>query len=122
MDNLKNINDQFGHKEGDDAIREFSNCLLKTYRESDVVARLGGDEFGVLFAGVQPDNTEQMIERLSRRIKETNFINNRDIALEFSYGVAIFDPRRDSNLDVLVSDADLEMYARKRKKKRPLVR
>lgn len=118
MDNLKQINDQFGHGEGDHAIKSFGGCLLKTYRESDVVARIGGDEFAVLFAGVQPDDTNRLLERLSRRIKERNFLDNREAPLEFSYGIAIFDPRRTRSLEVLLSDADLEMYARKRKKKR----
>lgn len=117
MDSLKQINDQLGHKAGDDAIREFGSFLLKTYRESDVVARLGGDEFGVLFAGVQPDDTTQLVERLKRKLAEKNFLENRDIPLEFSHGAAVFDPRNETTLDLLVSDADLEMYARKRKKK-----
>lgn len=51
MDNLKRINDHYGHNEGDQALIELANILKKTFRESDMIARIGGDEFVTLRVG-----------------------------------------------------------------------
>src|SRR5260370_1951340 len=48
IDGMKQINDSFGHFEGDCALKRMSDVLEETFRDSDVVARLGGDEFAVL--------------------------------------------------------------------------
>ena len=48
LDNLKEINDTFGHKEGDQALMDISQILKETFRESDIIARIGGDEFVML--------------------------------------------------------------------------
>ena len=48
MDDLKWINDHYGHNEGDQALTDFASILKKTFRESDIIARIGGDEFVVL--------------------------------------------------------------------------
>ena len=117
MDGLKKINDTTGHKEGDRAIRDFGSCLLKTYRDSDVVARIGGDEFAILFAGTTQQDVSSLVARLQEHIQSRNTIEPDRSPLEFSHGVAEFDPRQGTSLQVLLSDADLEMYSRKRSKK-----
>lgn len=117
MDGLKQINDESGHKEGDRAIRDFGSCLLKTYRDSDVVARIGGDEFAVLFAGTSTDNVAALVDRLQENIEIRNSGGPEHAPLDFSHGIAIFDPRQECSLQALTTDADLEMYARKRRKK-----
>jgi len=51
LDNLKVINDRFGHREGDRALTGFAGILRETFRKSDITARIGGDEFAVLVTG-----------------------------------------------------------------------
>jgi len=118
MDGLKTINDSKGHKEGDAAIRDFGGCLVKAYRDSDVVARIGGDEFAVLFAGATQQDISSLVTRLQEHVLTRNSSEPDRAPLDFSHGIAEFDPRHGISLQVLTSDADLEMYARKRRKKR----
>jgi diguanylate cyclase (GGDEF)-like protein len=58
LDDLKIINDNFGHKTGDSALVETANILKKTFRESDIIARIGGDEFVILGMENPQINTE----------------------------------------------------------------
>jgi len=69
IDNMKWINDTFGHKMGDIALKNTAKILKKTYRESDIISRLGGDEFAVLVLDTQPSNAQILIERLKENVK-----------------------------------------------------
>ena len=64
LDDLKSINDTWGHREGDVALIETAKILRKNYRESDVIARIGGDEFVVFPAGTSDDDSEKILDRL----------------------------------------------------------
>ncbi len=117
LDNLKEINDTYGHNEGDYAITDFSQILKASYRASDVVARLGGDEFAVIPVGREGDVLEKVIERLQRGIEEFNKKSSRVYKLSVSTGVALYDPASPCSLDDLVVEADKMMYREKRRKK-----
>lgn len=113
MDNLKNINDQQGHKQGDQAIMALCNICLSRLRGSDILARWGGDEFVIIapFTGV-----EQM-EMLVQRIREASL----SAGVEFSYGIASF-PGNARGLDELVKVADARMYEHKFARRADLIR
>jgi diguanylate cyclase (GGDEF)-like protein len=64
LDDLKHINDTFGHLEGDKALIEVSNVLRDTFRESDIIGRIGGDEFAVLAIETSDLTEEALITRL----------------------------------------------------------
>jgi diguanylate cyclase (GGDEF)-like protein len=70
VDNLKEINDAYGHEEGDNLLKETANILKSIYRKSDIVARIGGDEFMVF----PLETTKEHIEVISSRLK--NVIND----------------------------------------------
>ena len=66
VDDLKKINDQFGHLEGDEALKKVALILKNSLRSSDVVARIGGDEFVALIAGAKASDFIKIRERLEK--------------------------------------------------------
>jgi diguanylate cyclase len=104
LDDLKGMNDRYGHAYGDDQIRSLAECVVRVARTSDVVARLGGDEFGVLAPGSAPGTADEMAERLRAEFRR------RKIAA--TVGGAECPP--DGNLGEAWRRADMEMYAAKR--------
>jgi two-component system cell cycle response regulator len=117
LDDLKWINDHYGHNEGDQALIGLANILKKTFRESDIIARIGGDEFVVL---IEPTdgNSETMITRLHENVKEYNAKRFQHI-LSISLGTAYFDPEHPISIDELLAEADALMYAQKRERSKP---
>jgi diguanylate cyclase (GGDEF)-like protein len=113
VDNLKKINDTYGHREGDLALVRTADALEKAFRGSDIIARLGGDEFVVL-AQVASDQTQEVLmRRLQKNLKQANSGGAR-YELSLSVGVARFDPKRAITLGELLAQADKAMYEKKR--------
>jgi two-component system cell cycle response regulator len=113
MDNLKGINDAFGHREGDLAIIRAANALEETFRDSDILARLGGDEFAVLASAASIPNREAIVHRMDRSLEKANAEESR-YKLSFSIGIARFDPGTACSLGELMARADQDMYANKK--------
>jgi diguanylate cyclase (GGDEF)-like protein len=113
VNRLKDINDCFGHKEGDNALIKAADAVEATFRESDVLARLGGDEFAVLAFEASPQNQEALVRRLHKQVEHANTGENR-YRLSLSVGVAKFDPKKDVALGELMEEADHAMYDNKR--------
>jgi diguanylate cyclase (GGDEF)-like protein len=116
LDSLKNINDNFGHTEGDRALKSIAAVLKKTFRTSDILARLGGDEFIVLALNAPAAGVQTMTSRLQKNLDLHNS-QNRYYQLSLSIGIAQFDPKRVSSLDSMIMEADKALYENKRKKR-----
>src|SRR5262249_45108120 len=93
LDRFKQINDRFGHAEGDRALFQASEVLRKSFRQSDVVARFGGDEFAALVLGDAESECDILLERLKKNLAEVNAPGSR-YALAFSICVVAFDPEK----------------------------
>jgi diguanylate cyclase (GGDEF)-like protein len=115
MDDLKWINDHYGHNEGDHALIYLATILKKTFRESDIIARIGGDEFVVLSESTD-ENGEILMTRLNENIRDYNAKTSQRYKLSISIGAARFDPEHPVSIDELLSKADALMYAQKRRK------
>jgi diguanylate cyclase (GGDEF)-like protein len=114
VDQLKWINDTFGHAEGDEALREASRILKQTYRRSDVVARLGGDEFVVLAVESSGHGSEDMTDRVFRKLAAERRASTGSYTLSLTLGRVRFDPDRHSSIEELLAEGDSLMYAQKR--------
>jgi diguanylate cyclase (GGDEF)-like protein len=119
LDSLKNINDSFGHPEGDRALRTVAAILKETFRTSDLIARLGGDEFIVLALNAPAAGVQAMNDRLQRNIDRYN-AQNRYYQISLSVGIAQFDPQQGLSLDEMIVRADQALYENKRKKRSSL--
>jgi len=114
VDGMKQINDTFGHRDGDLALIETADILRETFRESDVLARMGGDEFAVLALETSPLAADALLERLRRQLGERNGRGHRPYALSFSVGSTRHAAGTPCLLDELLARADGLMYAQKR--------
>ncbi len=114
MDNLKLVNDQYGHLAGDAALRHIAILISRTVRTTDVVARYGGDEFGVLLPGCTPLGLEVVAEKTRRAIRSTPLIleTGQHIKLTVSIG-AVLCPEEALNPRELIQQADAAMYVAK---------
>jgi len=116
LDRFKQINDRFGHAEGDRALTGFAHLLKQSFRESDVVARLGGDEFAVLLTNSGSDEVSITLDRLRRAVDDHNRRAQRGYDIVFSVGAVAFDAARHADMAQLMAEADAQMYEHKRKR------
>ena len=112
VDNLKDINDSYGHKEGDLALVRTARALERTFRDSDILARIGGDEFAVLALEASGQHQQPILRRFERSLMDLNADEPR-YKLSVSIGVARLNPRRDVSLGELMQQADQAMYTQK---------
>ncbi|MFN0316640.1 MAG: sensor domain-containing diguanylate cyclase [Burkholderiales bacterium] len=113
LDLFKQINDRFGHAEGDRALVSFARLLKETFRDSDVLGRLGGDEFAVLATNVSTDGIAPALARLREAVDAHNKTTQRGYDLRYRVGAVQFDATRHSNIAALMAEADTLMYEQK---------
>ena len=115
LDNMKEINDQYGHSVGDRALIETAELLCRTFRESDIIARLGGDEFCVLLDddGV---GSEDAIERLTENVHSR--ADGPGPSISLSVGLARYRWDDPCPIEGLIEQADTAMYEHKAHKRR----
>jgi diguanylate cyclase (GGDEF)-like protein len=118
LDDMKYINDVFGHQEGDRALIGIGQILKKTFRDSDIVARFGGDEFVVLSLETLDSGTEILANRLREHLDYYNRYENRPYELSVSIVISRYDPENPVDLHDLIVNADKMMYEQKNTRKR----
>ncbi|MBO7486522.1 MAG: GGDEF domain-containing protein [Spirochaetaceae bacterium] len=116
LDGLKYVNDTYGHKAGDTALREMARILEKTFRVSDITGRMGGDEFAVVATGMKMEQLPEIKDRIEKYCKEFNASSGYDFELGISLGAVIFDEAH-KDLKELLINADTEQYEEKRRRK-----
>ncbi len=119
MDNLKMINDKFGHDDGDFAIREIASILTDAFRNGDIIGRIGGDEF-VVFAlvGDLAEYEQTIKDRINRIMIKHNEYAGKDYPIEASVGVCGFECGDSVDIFELLDQADEKLYVEKTAKKR----
>src|SRR3990170_2329733 len=116
VDNLKMINDQYGHIEGDRALVQIAKILKTTYRSADIIARISGDEFVILALDSTEHTRGAMMDRLLER--ETLQIHlSHPYRLSFSVGYSRYEWEQPRSLESLFQEADQSMYERKKEAK-----
>jgi len=111
LDHFKAVNDQFGHKAGDDLLKTVAAALRGRMRETDVLARLGGDEFGIILPQVDSAQATLVADGLVKTLRrQTAMLAEHQIPVTASVGVALFDGL--TNIELLAA-ADLAMYEAK---------
>lgn len=116
VDKFKQINDTYGHSQGDAALVEVANLLARSFRSTDLVARYGGDEFFV----VTDIESESVLKKASRRMRdyldEFNASGRLPFALRISMGYGVYDPAEDHSLEGFKSRLDSSLYEEKKRK------
>ena len=114
LDNLKTINDMFGHDAGDDLLRSAAQRLRRAVRSDDVVARFGGDEFVALLIGqiARPD-LDGLADRLHATLSEPVVIDNVTLRVGASIGIVVIENNDPRGAAQILRDADTAMYEAK---------
>jgi len=116
LDELKMINDAYGHQEGDRALMDVAAILKETFRSSDIIARLGGDEFAVLQMKNSENNIFVTSDRLQEAIARHNAGTDKPYTLSISMGTTIYYPEQPKALEQLMAEADKKMYEQKKRR------
>jgi len=112
LDGFKQINDHYGHLEGDKALKLFANLLREVCREYDYVARMGGDEFVIIAPNITPDVVREKAILLNALAQQAGRqVCGQDL-LSLSVGVSFY-PQDGPDAEKLLAEADKKMYAAK---------
>jgi len=118
MDGLKNINDTYGHSEGDVAIAAFAKVLKDALREEDIIGRIGGDEF-VVFSSVKSKEDGNHVEkRIRTKLNEYNRKKLHPYSVQGSIGSIVLDESTKEYFEAAMLRADNVLYDEKMKKKK----
>ena len=117
LDGLKEINDVYGHADGDMAIRSLARALEDGFRQSDVVARLGGDEFAVISLIADDGNLEGAIARLREALERRSRELGRPWTARTSAGWMAWNPGDGQDLESVLAQADALLYHDKLERK-----
>ncbi len=116
MDGMKYINDNFGHKEGDSAIKNMAQAVSDACNNDEVSARFGGDEFIIFGVDYTEEMAQKMMKNINGNIAAYNQRSGKPYNIEISIGWHIEIPERDTKLNVLITKADQKMYREKKRK------
>jgi diguanylate cyclase (GGDEF)-like protein len=113
LDGFKEVNDTFGHLQGDRVLREVAHRLHAHARSSDTIARVGGDEFALLFPEMDEESARTMLGKLTRLFVQPVLLDGREFRVGASMGLAVY-PADGTSAERLVERADAAMYRTKR--------
>jgi diguanylate cyclase (GGDEF)-like protein/PAS domain S-box-containing protein len=114
LDNLKKINDEFGHEEGDKAIAKVANLFQSILREVDIIIRMGGDEFLLIFSESSAKEIPVIRKRLYDKLTRQNWVSNKPYKIGFSTGFSCYDPEHPKSIEELIYISDQKMYKSKK--------
>jgi diguanylate cyclase (GGDEF)-like protein len=115
IDHFKNVNDQYGHKAGDEVLSTVAASIKLCLRPGDVAGRYGGEEFVVLVSGASLKQCLKIAERIRQAVSQLSYHGGQAVVgVTISLGVAWMNPDRIFPLDALINYADQAMYSAKR--------
>ena len=109
IDHFKSINDQFGHSEGDKALKKTAEILKRSRLDHEWVFRFAGDEFVVLKLSASPDGLNAYMDEVNKNVEEYNR-DDHPYRLALSYGISFFNS---GDLDTFMKEMDIRMYEMK---------
>jgi len=113
LNELKKVNDTYGHREGDWYISMFTSLLLGTLRTTDIAGRIGGDEFAVIFSQCSQPYAEQVIYRLQQQLNALSASVKKPYSMGVSTGLVMVESGMEIGVDALLNIADKAMYHKK---------
>ena len=115
LDNFKAINDTLGHSAGDEVLKATASKLNNILRKEDITGRIGGDEFAIVLMDLKNDDEIHAVSiKIIESFKKPINLNNEDVFVTLSLGVAISRPDATNTYTELLKEADMAMYEAKR--------
>ncbi len=113
LDDLKQINDDFGHEYGDKALMCIAKVLQETFRSSDVIGRVGGDEFAILALEAKAESLDVLRKRIKENLKLALCNSDSKCKIALSLGIIYYNPEKPQTVEELLKKADMLMYEEK---------
>jgi diguanylate cyclase (GGDEF)-like protein len=117
LDHLKQINDTFGHSEGDEALRTISAILRRITDDVDLIARIGGDEFVGMFLAESSAFDESFKNKFMEACRQFNTLSDKPYYVEASVGVTKFTCHTDLEVSTIIGEADRFLYEAKQRRR-----
>ncbi len=117
IDKFKEINDTYGHKEGNLVLKEVAMFFKSTLREIDIICRIGGDEFLLISPDSSLNDAPLVRERINKNLEKLNQKLAKPYKIDFSIGLSYYNPFNPLSIEELIKIADENMYEEKKKKK-----
>lgn len=114
LNKFKQINDVYGHHEGDFVLTKFAQVMLSSFCDCEVIGRLGGDEFVVMLSDSGAKKADDALLCFTNAIEQTNSILNKSYNIDYSFGVVNFTYNTDKTVVEMIQDADTAMYKQKK--------
>jgi diguanylate cyclase (GGDEF)-like protein len=116
LNGFKQVNDRFGHLEGNKVLKEVARSLKDSCREYDYTARMGGDEFVIILPGLKPEDIEPKIARMRALVVQAGRAVCDSDVLSLAIGRAQY-PEDGTDAEQLLAEADKRMYKEKQTQK-----
>ena len=114
LDHFKNVNDTYGHQQGDIILKGTASIIHQNIRGFDIPSRYGGEEFAIILTETDIDAADAIAERLRKKIEDSIYkTDNKTIKVTISIGLAQFDHNIDKNAIDLIKRADTFLYSAK---------
>ncbi|TMP08217.1 GGDEF domain-containing protein [Pseudoalteromonas sp. S3178] len=114
LNKFKQINDVYGHHEGDFVLSTFAQIMLSSFCDCEVIGRLGGDEFVAMLSDSNQKKANDVLQRFAEAIKQTNNVLNKPYNIDYSLGLVNFKYDTDKTIVEMIQDADTAMYKQKK--------
>ncbi|NRA69342.1 MAG: GGDEF domain-containing protein [Pseudobacteriovorax sp.] len=115
IDNFKSVNDTHSHLLGSAVLKQIAEIISSNLRETDIVARFGGDEFILCLPRTSLHDAYMVANRIRQRIEDTNFVYKKSSThITISAGVASMNCTYQENIELLVEQADENLYKAKK--------
>lgn len=118
LDDLKVINDKYGHHEGDNAIVQVGNALSRVSKHREICARFGGDEFEVMAFNYSEKIAEEYVAAVQNMLDGYNKVSGKPYSIGASCGYIVDVPKENDTLEDFIRRADAIMYETKKRRKR----
>lgn len=122
LDHLKEINDKFGHGEGDFAIDYVAKNLKEALGDNALLSRLGGDEFVAILIDVGEDDVQSYLEGIKETSDNFNRISAKPYYVECSTGYSVFKCSKNTDIDEIMNLADESLYEAKKQRRNTVVK
>lgn len=110
MDNLKKINNEYGHAEGDIALKHMANIIDHSVPQNSFTFRRGGNEFGIIFPRMSLSQASKVINSIILNLRDFNKSSPKGYKIIFSCGMSQFDDKKHETAEAMLKEADRKMY------------
>ena len=117
LDNLKDVNDTYGHLSGDKVLKDAAQCLIHNLRKYDSICRYGGDEFLICIPQTTPDTAREIITRLQMGLSSLHIRLDEELVVSVTASVGAAVMETEESIDEIIARADEALYNAKRKGK-----